>query len=57
MRKPQHTPELPAHEQAEVDAKRERRDQQPYATELDNRELETAHKEKRPIADKPAAKR
>ena len=45
---------LTPQEQAELDAKR--RDhgaQQPYATEVDDRELEHAHKEKRPVDPDP----
>lgn len=49
-------PELSSSDLREVEAKREARGvQQPYATELDNRELEHAHKEKRPIEPKPAS--
>ncbi len=41
---------LAPHEVAELEAKREaHRVQQPYASELDDRELEHAHKEKRPV--------
>ena len=37
-------------ESAEVEAQRQdHRAQQPYATELDDRELEHAHKERRPV--------
>jgi hypothetical protein len=47
-------PELQPHERREVDEKQDaRRTQQPYATELDNRELEHAQKEKRPVASPP----
>jgi len=43
-------PELTPQERRELDEKRENRSgTQPYATELDNRELETAHKDKRPV--------
>jgi hypothetical protein len=47
MNKPQ---TLSPREEKEVDAQREdHRSQQPYASELDDRELEHAHKEKRPV--------
>jgi len=42
-------PELTPQERRELDENQERRGTQPYATELDNRELEHAHKEKRPV--------
>jgi hypothetical protein len=43
-------PELTPQERRELDENLEnRRGTQPYATELDNRELETAHKDKRPV--------
>jgi len=43
-------------ETAELEAKREeRRIRQPYAAELDDRELERAHKEKRPFDPKGKA--
>jgi hypothetical protein len=49
-------PELTPKEAAEVDEAREaHRDQQPYASELDDRELEHAHKEKRPVDPKGKA--
>ena len=42
-------PKLEPHEERALDAQREsHRAKQPYATELDNRELEHAQKEKRP---------
>jgi hypothetical protein len=41
---------LTPEEMAEVEAQREgHRTQQPYASELDDRELESAHKDKRPV--------
>ena len=44
---------LNADEEAEVEKKREdHRAQQPYASELDDRELEHAHKEGRPVDPK-----
>ena len=47
--------ELTPQEKAEVEAKREgHRQQQPYASELDDRELEHAHKDQRPVDPKPA---
>ena len=47
MTKPQ---TLTPHEEQQVEAQREEHPaQQPYASELDDRELEHAHKEKRPV--------
>ena len=47
-------PELKPDERREVEEKQEaRRTQQPYATELDNRELERAQKEQRPVNPPP----
>jgi len=51
-------PELTPQERRELDEDLEnRRGTQPYATELDNRELEHAHKDKRPVqSDEEKAK-
>jgi hypothetical protein len=47
---------LTPHEAAPLDEKREDRcTQQPYANELDDRELEHAHKERRPANPQSAA--
>jgi len=44
---------LSPQEAAEVEARREdHRQQQPYASELDDRELEHAHKQRRPVDPK-----
>ena len=54
-------PRLDSQQLAEVDSAGEsHRKKQPYASELEDRELERAHKEKRPVKDdaqpRPAAK-
>ena len=49
------TPTPPV-ERAEADSRhRARRDKQPYAAELDDRELEHAHQDKRPLDPKGKA--
>jgi hypothetical protein len=49
---------LEPHELREVEESRDaHRAQQPYASELDDRELEQAHKEKRPVSSTPKAQR
>ena len=53
MEPTRHRPGLEPHEQAELDRKREQNRKQPYSTELDNRELETAQKQKRPVSPEP----
>jgi hypothetical protein len=53
MEPTRHRPGLEPQEEAEVEKKRRQRQQQPYASELDDRELEAAHKEERPVAPKP----
>ena len=53
MQPTRHQPGLNADEQAELDNKRAERQKQPYATEVENRELETAQKEKRPVTPEP----
>ena len=51
------TTPLTPQEAVGLDKKREeRRQQQPYASELDDRELEHAHKDDRPVDPKGAAK-
>ena len=54
MEPTRHRPGITPEEQAELDKKRDQRETQPYATEVENRELETAQKEKRPVSPKPA---
>ncbi len=54
-------PQLDTRQLAEVDSASEsHRAKQPYASELEDRELESAHKEKRPVKvdnqPRPAAK-
>jgi hypothetical protein len=49
---------LQPHELREAEESRDtHRGQQPYASELDDRGLEQAHKEKRPVASTPKAQR
>jgi hypothetical protein len=55
MSEPWRNPDLKPHEEREVEAKKDsHRTKQPYASELDDRELEHAQKEQRPTeANKP----
>ena len=46
-------PDLAPSEQVELDKRRDgQRSKQPYASEVDDRELERAHKESRPVDPK-----
>jgi hypothetical protein len=50
--------QLDPREQSELDAKRKSQSgKQPYSTEMDDRELEHAHKEGRPALAEPKASR
>jgi hypothetical protein len=51
-------PRLKSHELREAEKSRDTRSiKQPYASELDDRELERAHKEKRPLSSTGEAQR